>query len=99
MHDNEVAFVGIGLPFVSRRGQAEGRENEQLTARPNASSNVRRETFNSSARSRMMGPVNVSALTKLCRDQAGSSGLLAVFLVNAGSDGIAYRSAMKNAAH
>ena len=36
---------------------------------------------------------------KLRPDQAGSSGLLAVFLVNAGSDGIAYRSAMKNAAH
>ena len=36
---------------------------------------------------------------KLRPDQAGSSGLLAVFLANAGSDGIAYRSAMKNAAH
>jgi hypothetical protein len=31
--------------------------------------------------------------------KADSSGLLAVFLVNAGSDGIAYRSAMKDAAH
>jgi hypothetical protein len=43
--------------------------------------------------------IRVPTDAKVRKDQAGSSGSLAVFLVNAGSDGIAYRSAMKDAAH
>jgi hypothetical protein len=61
-------LIGMRASFavVVRRYAAARGLDELLTARPDASSNVRRETFNSSARSRMMGAVNVSALTLNC---------------------------------